>query len=104
MSLKIIARKLSFYNLWLTHITLSNDLNLRFMKLDNSMHNGNISAVNLEHDDLPCSDRILAIVGQKQEIATIESRLHATAVTQVITNIITTEMLLVKSAYCVLSV
>lgn len=43
------------------------------------MHNRNVSALNLEHHNVADTYRVLLVVGEKQEIATVESWLHRTA-------------------------
>lgn len=40
------------------------------------MYNRNISAINFEHSNVPCSDRIGLIVGKEQQITAEESGLH----------------------------
>jgi hypothetical protein len=47
------------------------------VKLDDPVHNWNVSALNFEHDDLTNPDRVLYFVGQEEEISTVECRFHA---------------------------
>ena len=46
------------------------------MKLYHPVHNGDISTINFENHNFPSSDWVLPIVGQKEEVASEESRLH----------------------------
>ena len=49
------------------------------MDFKDSMHNGDVPALHLEHDDVAHADRLLAVVGEEQQVAAVERRLHAAA-------------------------
>jgi hypothetical protein len=42
------------------------------MELEDSMDNGNVPAVDLEDHNLPYSDVLLLVVGQEQQISSLE--------------------------------
>ena len=49
------------------------------MHFDDSVHNGNVSFLDLEHDDLPRLDGVALIVGEEEEVSTVKGRLHTAA-------------------------
>lgn len=52
-------------------------MNLLFMNLQYTVNNGYITAFYLEHHYFPSTNRLMVIVGQKEEITTVECWLHA---------------------------
>lgn len=63
-------------------ISLGQELDCRVVRLlvhlDDSMHNGNVSAFHLEHHNLANSHWLLPVVCEQQQVATMKRRLHAT--------------------------
>lgn len=55
-----------------------------FVDLQDSVYDGDLSAFNPEDNDLPHPDGILHPVGEKQQVSSVESRLHAATVTETI--------------------
>ncbi len=47
------------------------------MDFDDSVDNWNVSTFDLENEDLSSLDGLFLVVGQEQEVATVERRLHA---------------------------
>lgn len=45
--------------------------------LDHPMHNGYVASANLEHDDVADAHRLLGVIGEEQQVAALEGRLHA---------------------------
>ena len=53
---------------------------VRLMHFDDPVHNGDVPAFDFENEDLPCFDWLRVVVGEEEEVTTIEGRLHATTV------------------------
>ena len=46
------------------------------MDLDDAVHDGDVPALHLEDEDLPGLDGLRLVVGEEQEVSTVERRLH----------------------------
>jgi hypothetical protein len=46
------------------------------MKFENSVYNRNITPFNFKDDDFTHPDRFFLVVGEEQEVTSVESRLH----------------------------
>ena len=53
---------------------------VRLVHFDDPVHNGDVPAFDFENEDLPCFDWLRVVVGEEEEVTTIEGRLHATTV------------------------
>src|SRR4051812_35782558 len=47
------------------------------VQFDHSMHDGDVAAFDAEHGDVAGADRIALVVGEEEQIAAVERRLHA---------------------------
>ena len=47
------------------------------MDLDDAVHDGDVPALHLEDEDLPGLDGLHLVVGEEEEVSTVERRLHA---------------------------
>ena len=55
--------------------------NSLFVHFEDPVHDGDVPALHLEHHDLPHTDGLLPVVGQKQQVPPVEGWLHATTAT-----------------------
>ena len=55
--------------------------NSLFVHFEDPVHDGDVPALHLEHYNLPHTDGLLPVVGQKQQVPPVEGWLHATTAT-----------------------
>lgn len=65
------------------HITNIQSVTVPFMDLYNTMNDGYVPVLHLKNEDFTSLYRIILVVGEEQQVPSVEGWLHATTVTTV---------------------